>query len=62
MDESYQVKLVAGEGEKSEYDDVEDGLPHHRPLVAVGVGKINMMKYVKFCVFLSSLLSFSSFS
>ena len=35
--ESYQVELVAGEGEEGEDDNVEDGLPHHRPLVAVGV-------------------------
>ena len=58
--ESYQVKLVTGEGQEGEDDNVEDGLPHHSTLVAVGVGKINMIKSVKFCVFLSSLLSLSS--
>ena len=37
MDESYQVELVAREGQEGEDDNVQDGLPHHRPLVAVDV-------------------------
>ena len=37
--EPYQVELVAGEGEEGEDDNVQDGLPHHRPLVAVHVEK-----------------------
>ena len=35
-----EVELVAGEGEEPEHDHVEDGLPHHRLLVAQVVQQV----------------------